>query len=700
MPPSAAPAPNALLPFVRGQDLLLPVAIIGSVLVMIVPLPAELMDVLLAGNIALAVLTLLTAIYVLTPLEFSIFPSLLLGATLGRLVLNVAITRLILTRADADGLDAAGAVVRSFGQFVAGDDLVVGLVIFVIILVIQFVVITKGSTRISEVAARFALDGMPGRQMAIDADLSAGIINEQQAQQRRADVSRQADFFGAMDGASKFVRGDAVAALVITAINIVGGLSIGIFQHHMGIAEAAAIYTKLTIGDGLVSQVPALLTSLAAGLLVTRSTSATDLPREFLSQLISRPRALGLTGAFLGILIFTNLPKIPLALLGAAAVGLAMRLSRQQNEAAAAVAQQAVAPKPVAEDRIENYLAVDPMELEIGRGLIRLADPRRGGDLLERVQRVRQRVATEIGIILPKVRIRDNMRLGPNQYRIRIADAVVAEGTVMPGMYLAIESAAMTGSVAGTPAFDPVNGNPAVWIDAGDRELAETHGYKIADPPSVLTAHLTEVVGRHADEILTRDGTKHLLEQLKATSPAVVDELIPGQLKLAEVQVILQLLLRERVPVRHLAPILETLGDHAGRTRDPILLAELVRQRLARVICARYRDEQNRLRVVTLDPAIEDMLSAGIESSERGLSIRLAPQLVERTCRMIAREVDKLTRSHRPPVLLVGSRIRAGVKQLIAPHLPQLAVLSYDEITRDTQVESVGLVSEELTMAA
>ncbi|MBL9125854.1 MAG: FHIPEP family type III secretion protein, partial [Planctomycetaceae bacterium] len=640
MPPSAAPASPALLPFVRGQDLLLPVALLGCVAVILVPLPAGLMDVLLAGNVSLAVLTLLTAVYVLTPLEFSIFPSLLLGATLARLVLNVAITRLILTRADADGLEAAGGVVRSFGQFVAGDDVVVGIVIFVIILVIQFVVITKGSTRISEVAARFALDGMPGRQMAIDADLSAGLIDEREAQRRRTEVTRQADFYGAMDGASKFVRGDAVAALVITVINIVGGLSIGIFKHNMGLAEASSLYTKLTIGDGLVSQVPALLTSLAAGLLVTRSTTATDLPREFLSQLLVRPRTLALTSGFLGLLIFTNLPKIPLALLGLAAVGLALRLTRQERQAAAAAAQPAAAPAAPSEEKIENFLAVDPMELEIGRGLIRLADPRRGGDLLERVQRVRQRVAAEIGIILPKVRIRDNMRLAANQYRIKISDAVVAEGTLQPGRYLAIESAAMNGSVPGTPAADPVSGTPAVWIDAGDCDQAEGYGYRLADAASVLTAHLTEVVGRHADEILTRDGTKHLVEQLRQSSPAVVDELIPGQLKLAEVQTILQMLLRERVPVRHLGPILEALGDYAPRTREPAALAELVRQRLARVICARYRDEQNRLRVVTLDPALEEELAAALEPGSAGAAGGLARPAVERICRKIATELD------------------------------------------------------------
>jgi flagellar biosynthesis protein FlhA len=672
----------------------------GSVLVILVPLPAALMDVLVAGNIGLAVLTLLTTIYVLTPLEFSIFPTLLLTATLARLVLNVAITRLILTRADTDGLSAAGGVVRSFGQFVAGDDVIVGLVIFVIILIIQFVVITKGATRISEVAARFALDGMPGRQMAIDADLNAGIIDQHEAQRRRHDVTRQADFFGAMDGASKFVRGDAVAALAITAINIVGGLGIGLFRHDMSLGAAADLYTKLTIGDGLVAQVPALLTSLAAGLLVTRSTSAVNLPREMLGQLLSRPQTLAITGAFLGLLIFTELPKVPLALLSAASIGLAMRLSKNNNQAAAVAAQQAAEQAPPPEEKIETYLSVDPMELEIGRGLIRLADPRRGGDLLERVQRVRRKIAGEIGIILPKVRIRDNIRLDPNQYRIRIADTAVAEGSVLAGMHLAIDTGTTTGTVQGVATHEPTFGTPAVWIEARDRERAEVLGYTIVEPASVLTTHLTEVVRRHADEILTRDATKHLLEQLKQTSPAVVDELIPGQLKLSEVQTILQMLLRERVPIRQLEPILETLGDHASRTQDVVQLTELVRQRLARVICARYRDEQNLLQVVTLDPAFEDRLAAGIETGNRGLTVRLSPQAVERTCRMIAQEIEKLSEARRPGVLLVSGRIRAGVKLLTSARLSELTVLSYDEITSDTQVESIGMVTDALAVAA
>ena len=679
----------------RVQELVLPVGIIASILVILLPMPTMAMDLLLSMNITIAVIMLLTTIYVRTPLEFSIFPSLLLATTLFRLVLNVATTRLILTRAQADGLLAAGGVIKTFGEFVAGDQIVVGLIIFAIIVLIQFIVITKGATRISEVAARFALDGMPGRQMAIDADLNAGIIDEREAQRRRSDITKQADFFGAMDGASKFVRGDAIAAIVITLINITGGLIIGVFEGGMRFTDAGALYTKLTIGDGLVSQVPAFLISLAAGLLVTRSSYEVNLPAEFLRQLFSRPQAMGVAGVFLGTLAFTSLPRVPLVLIGSSCLGLAVTLTRRKTRGKAAdVAKQhadAVKPK---EDRVEDYLAIDPMEIEIGVGLIRLADPKRGGDLLERVQRVRQNVAADMGVILPKVRIRDNMRLDQNQYRIKIADMPVAEGSLLPGRFLAMDSGLTTGKVTGQATRDPAFGTPAVWIDGAQRERAEMLGYTVVEPGSVIATHLTEIVRKHADEILTRDATKHLVNELKQTSPTVVEELIPGVLKLPEVQQILQMLLREQVPIRQLAPILETLGDYAPRTKDPILLAEYVRHRLARTICTKYRDKDGRMHVLTLDPALEDRIRAGIEHNEHGLFIRMSPQAVDATCRLIGVELEKLVRAGHSPIVLVSPQIRAGLKRLAAANLPQLIVISYNEITRDTRIESAAMVSD------
>ncbi len=683
----------------RWQDLILPVGIIASVLVILIPLPPMLMDVLLAANITVAIIMLLTTIYVRTPLEFSIFPSLLLATTLLRLVLNVATTRLILTRADRYGLSAAGEVIRSFGEFVAGDRIVVGMIIFVIIVVIQFVVITKGATRISEVAARFALDGMPGRQMAIDADLNAGIIDEHEAQRRRQEITQQADFYGAMDGASKFVRGDAIAGIIITLINIIGGLLIGTLEAGMPLGEAAALFTKLTIGDGLVSQVPAFLISLAAGLLVTRSTTETNLPGEFLRQLFSRPQALAVAGGFLGVLVFTTLPRVPLMLLGGGCLGLALLLQRSGTQTPTKPPEEektTTKPSKPAEPKIEDYLTVDPMEIELGVGLIRLADPKRGGDLLQRIQAVRQQIAADLGIIMPKVRIRDNLRLGENQYRIKIADVPVAEGTLYPGYLLALDSGNTTGKVPGIETTDPAYGTPAVWIEPALADQAKMLGYSaVVEPTAVLATHLSKVVQDNADELLTRDATKHLIDQLKQHAPAVVEELVPKQMSLAEVQTVLKMLLREKVPIRRLDAILETLGDYAARVgKDPILLVEHVRHRLARTLCNRYRDADRKLYVVTLDPALEDRIRAAIEHSERGLFIRMSPQAIEHTCRQIAQGIQELRARNRPPVLLVAPQIRPGVKQLTEAHLPDLVVLSYNEVTRDTIVESVAVVTD------
>ncbi len=684
----------------RGwTDLILPIGLVSSLLVLLVPLPHALMDVLLAVNISVSVIVLLTTIYVRTPLEFSIFPSILLATTLGRLVLNVASTRLILTRAEIDGMYAAGGVIKSFGEFIAGDRIVVGIIIFIIFVVIQFMVITKGATRISEVAARFALDGMPGRQMAIDADLNAGIIDEKEAQRRREEVTRQADFFGAMDGASKFVRGDAIAGIIITLINIVGGFVIGVLEMGMPIGEAAELFTKLTIGDGLVSQVPAFLISLAAGLLTTRSSQSSNLPAEFMQQLFSRPQALVITAGFLALLSFTNLPTIPLFTIGASCAGMAYLMTKKQKQVAAqqvaddaAQAKAEMAKKP--EERIEDFLTVDPMEMEIGVGLIRLADPSRGGDLLPRITGVRQAVAADIGIVLPKVRIRDNMRLGESSYRIKITNNPVAEGSVYPDHLLAMDSGFTSGKIAGLETKDPAFGQNAVWIEPGLRDRAEMLGYTPVEPAAVLATHLQEVVRRHADELLTRDATKHLIEELRKTSPAVVDELIPGVMKISDVQQVLQMLLREEVPIRQLSVILETLGDYATRTKDPVWLTEYVRHRIARTICTRYRDAESRLHVVTLDPALEERIGAGIEHNDRGLFIRMSPPAVAKTCELIGGEIAKLTRANLPPVLLVSPHIRPGLRQITSGALPRLHILSYNEITRDTQIESVGLVAD------
>lgn len=681
----------------RYRDLILPIGIIGCLVIILIPLPPLLMDMLLAANITVGVIVLLTTVYVSTPLEFSIFPSLLLATTLARLVLNVATTRLILTGAEANKMGAAGGVIQSFGEFVSGDSLEVGLIIFGIIVLIQFIVITKGATRISEVAARFALDGMPGRQMAIDADLNAGLIDEKEAQRRRQEVSAQADFYGAMDGASKFVRGDAVAGLVITAINVVGGLYIGVVRLGWSVGDSAELFTKLTIGDGLVSQVPALLISLAAGLLVTRSAAASNMPLEFIKQLFGNSRALMVAGGFMVVMIVTNLPALPMATLGFGCVGLALVMNRQMARDKIATEDREQAEKDAVAapaKRVEDFLAVDPMEMTIGLGLLQLADPARGGDLMERISGIRNSIAADIGIILPKVRVRDEMNLGDNEYEIRIAGSPVARASVFPGRWLAIDSGATTGMIDGEPTRDPTFGQPAVWIDPMRREQAAIYGYTTVPPSAVLSTHLQEIVRRHAEELLTRDATKHLIDELKQVSPAVVEELIPGVLKLSEVQQVLQMLLREDVPIRQLSIIMETLGDYATKTKDPVWLVEYVRHRLARTISNRYRDADNRLHVVAIDPTMEDRIAAGIEHGERGLFVRMSPQAVELTCERIDQTVKKLVASGHPPVLLVSPRIRPGLKQMTAASMPRLKILSYNEITQDTQIESLGIVSD------
>ncbi|MGV3483068.1 MAG: flagellar biosynthesis protein FlhA [Planctomycetaceae bacterium] len=682
----------------RYRDLVLPVGIIACLFVILIPLPPVLMDLLLATNITVGVIVLLTTIYVKTPLEFSIFPSLLLATTLARLVLNVATTRLILTGAENDKMGAAGGVIQAFGEFVSGDSIEVGLIIFGIIILIQFIVITKGSTRISEVAARFALDGMPGRQMAIDADLNAGLIDEKEAQKRRQEVASQADFYGAMDGASKFVRGDAIAGIVIMVINVVGGLYIGVMRIGMPVGEAAELFTKLTIGDGLVSQVPALLISLAAGLLVTRSAQSSDMPAEFMQQLFGNPRALMVAGGFMGILIVTNLPAVPMATLGAGCVGLALMMNRQSARDAEVNTRKQEAERVAAsappEKRVEDYLAVDPMEMTLGLGLLSLADPAHGGDLMDRIAGVRNAIAADIGILLPKVRVRDEMNLGDYEYEIRIAGNPIGRSVIFPNKYLAIDSGATTGVIDGEPTRDPTFNQPALWIDPHRREQAAIYGYTTVEAGAVLATHLQEVVKRHADELLSRDATKHLIDELKQVSPAVVDELIPGVLKLSEVQQVLQMLLREDVPIRQLSIILETLGDYAPRTKDPVWLVEYVRHRLARTISTRYRNAQKRLHVIAIDPAMEDRIGAGIEHSDRGLFVRMSPQAVELTCERIDQGIKKLVSAGHMPIVLVSPRIRPGLRQITASSMPRLKVLSYNEITQDTQIESLGIVSD------
>ncbi|MSR60153.1 MAG: flagellar biosynthesis protein FlhA [Planctomycetaceae bacterium] len=695
MPSAAAIAVRGY--WFRYRGLIVPVLMAASILVIVVPLPAALLDLLLTANITISVVILLTTLYVKRPLEFSVFPSLLLGTTLARLVLNVASTRLILTRAGTYGTEAAGGVIQTFGEFVAGGQVAVGLIIFTILVAIQFLVITKGATRISEVAARFALDAMPGKQMAIDADLNAGVIDAAGARLRRAEITAQADFYAAMDGAGKFVRGDAIAGIVITLINIVGGLYMGVVEQQMPIGEALRVFTKLTIGDGLVTQVPAFLIALASGLLVTRTSTDSDLPGDMIGQMFVRPEALGVSAAFLAALSFTGLPRFPLLLLAAGLGVVTLILSRRGKPAAniESPAETNVPAAARAASRPEDKLLVDPLELELGYGLIRLADASQGGDLLDCVNRIRARIAQELGMILPKVRIRDNVSLDQRQYRIRIHDVPVAWGEAFPEALLAVGGGSAGGRLPGIAVIEPASGRPAVWIEAAERERAEKLGYRIASPAAAIATHMTEIVRMHSDELLSREQVHQLLENLRQHSPKVVEELVPQTLKPAQVHQVLCNLLRERVPIRNLETILETLGDYADRTNDLLVLTEFVRHALSRTICQQYRDDHQVLRVVTLAPEVEELIEGALARDDRGLSVKLAPQTVETIARGIARQLEAASAPGRPLVLLTPPQIRAALKQMTAGVLPTLAVLSLNEITRDTQVESLGQVSLE-----
>lgn len=692
---------------IRHRDLILPISLIGCIVVILTPLPAFVLDMLIAGNITVAVLVLLTAIHVGRPLDFSVFPTLLLATTLARLVLNIATTRLILTGAAKDGVSAAGYMIESFGTFVAGDRIEVGLIIFVILIVIQFVVITKGATRISEVAARFALDGMPGRQMAIDSDLNAGVIDEQTAKLRREEITEQADFYGTMDGASKFVRGDAIAAIIITAVNIIGGLYVGVFHLGMNFSTAASTFTKLTIGDGLVSQLPALLISLAAGFLVTRSSKHTNLPVEILQQLLSNTRALSVAGAFLLVLVLTNLPAMPVLTLGVGCVGLALVVGRQQHQkrqledehaSLAALEAENAAKRP----RIEDLLAVDPMEISIGIGLLELADPSRGGDLMERITTLRQIIATDLGIILPKVRVRDDRGLDECDYVIRIHGNVVCQNHLRPNQLLATAEGVVTGQLDGIEhsLTDGKATNLSVWIQPEQGEQAAVFGYKVRKPIEVLISELERLTKQYADELLSRDATKHLLDEIKSVSPMVVDDLVPELLKVSEVQHVLQLLLREDVPIRQMTLILESLGDTAHHTKDPESLVSAVRQRLSRTISDRYRDKDGVLHVVTLDPEIEKQLANRSLTGSHVNVVHWSPTQIEHFAELIRVEISHLPSTVRDPVLLVNPNIRFGLNECLGSMVPRLRVLSFGEICDQTVVKSYGLIRTETTSLA
>ncbi len=694
--------PAWMLRVAEMRSLIVPIGFVLLLSVLLVPLPPALLDIMISVNISLAVIVLLTTLYMKRALEFSVFPSLLLATTLLRLVLNIASTRLILTADAASPEEAAGVagkVISAFGSFVAGDSLFVGVIIFSILMIVQFMVITKGAGRIAEVAARFTLDAMPGKQMAIDAELSNGMINEDQARQRRDEISREADFYGAMDGASKFVKGDAIAGIIITAVNIAGGFAVGTIERGWPAGQSAEVFTRLTIGDGLTSQVPSFIISMAAALIVTRSGDKNNLGSELTSQLTSQPVGMMITAGFLAVLSFTPLPTVPLLVTAIGIAALAYGMMRMTKSRAAQVKEAEIAQAasvPAEPPPVENLLKVDVLELEVGYGLVPLIDTTQGGDLLDRISAVRRQLAVELGLVMPPVRIRDNMQLAPSEYRVKIRGNTVASGAVEPGRLMAMDSGLVTDTIEGIPTKEPAFGLDAIWIDPQLRPRAETMNYTVVDPTSVLATHITEIVKTYADELLTREEVNNLLEGLKEKAGKLVEETVPGIVKTGELQKVLQSLLRERVPIRDMETILETLADWGTKTKDMDVLVEYVRNALRRTICSIYATPDDRgdlnLLCVTLDPGLEDQINAYIERGGQGTTLNMPARIAREIATKVAQGLGEVNARGGLPVVIASPQVRNAVWQIVEPHVPAVAVLGYNEIVPGINVESVALI--------
>ncbi|MEZ4569661.1 MAG: flagellar biosynthesis protein FlhA [Thermomicrobiales bacterium] len=671
----------------RYSDIFLAFGVILIIAMMVIPLPPSMLDVLLTTNISLGLVVLLVSMYIISPLEFSSFPSLLLIATLFRLALNISSSRLILTEGDA------GSVINAFGTFVIGGNIVVGLVVFAILAIIQFVVITNGAGRVAEVAARFTLDALPGKQMAIDADLNAGMIDEQQARARRQAVTQEANFYGAMDGASKFVRGDAIAGIIIIMINIIGGIAIGMLQLGLSFGEALQTFARLTVGDGLVSQIPALLISTATGVIVTRSASENNLGASITTQLFSSYRALGIGGIIvMGFGLAPGLPPVPFILIGVLLLGMAGVLWRSQRQPAAEEdLTEAAAPPTPAEEDLSLLLQVDPMELEIGYSLIPLVDENSASNLLRRISLIRRQIALDLGIIVPSIRIHDNLELSPNEYRIKIRDVEVGHGTLYPERLMAMDPGIVSERVEGIEGIEPAFGLPAVWISSNDREIAERRGYTIVDPGSVIATHLTEIIRAHAADLLTRQDVQTLLDAVRTDHPTVLDELIPNLLSVGEIQQVLRNLLIEGVSIRDLVTILETLGNAARKGRDLTQLTEEVRRALAASISRRLASSDGNLYVMTLSPELNQSLMGSVQQTEGGPALLLDPETLQNTLQSIGSEAESMAGQG------IGDPSGAGqhpgaLRRLIERSLPNVSVLSYQEVAPQVDVHSVGMV--------
>ncbi|MBU1196486.1 MAG: flagellar biosynthesis protein FlhA [Proteobacteria bacterium] len=681
----------------ESSDILMVVAFIGILMAMILPLHPIILDFFLALNISFAIVVLITTMYTKAPLEFSIFPSLLLVLTLFRLSLNVASTRLILLHG-SEGPSAAGAIIKSFGSFVVGGNYVVGLVIFVILVLINFLVITKGAGRIAEVAARFTLDAMPGKQMAIDADLNAGMIDEIEAGDRRKAIARESEFHGAMDGASKFVRGDAIAGIVITLINIVGGFVIGVLQQGMEMSDALTNYTLLTVGDGLVSQIPALLISAAAGLLVSRSGSEMKMGQEFSKHLLSSstPVLIGSVIVF-SMGLIPGLPAIPFMTLGLVLGTIAWYFLKEEEtkkeEKLADKKAEAEEESIGAPEDVDHLLNLDTIELEVGYGLIPLVDKQQDGTLLGRIRAIRRQFATEMGIIIPPIHIRDNLNLSPAQYRLMIKGVEAAGTELMVNHYLAMDPGGIAQEIEGIDTVEPAFNLPAKWIPQDREEEAKFAGYTVVDNSTVIATHLTEIVRSNAHNLLGRQEVQHLVDNLAKRSPKAVEELIPNILSLGVVQKVLQNLLRERISIRDLLTIVETLADFAPMGKDPDLLTEYVRQRVAKAMLAPYLQEGKVLQVITLDQRLEEILSKNIKHTEHGAYLALDPKLVVEIVEAISKVVEQQVAVNTQPVLMTSPGLRRHLRKLIEPSLPSVFVVSHAEIVDDINLQANGKVS-------
>jgi flagellar biosynthesis protein FlhA len=671
----------------RWADLMPALGLTGVIIIMVLPVPAFLLDLGLVVSLALALTILVVSLYVKEALDFSAFPSVLLFVTLFRLALNVASARLILLRGE-EGVSAAGHVIAAFGQFVVAGNYAVGLIVFIILVIINFVVITKGATRIAEVAARFTLDAMPGKQMAIDADLNAGIINEAEARQRRQRIQKEGDFYGAMDGASKFVRGDAVAGLIILAVNLLGGFFVGVMQKGMEISDAAQLYSLLSVGDGLVTQIPALVVSTAAGMVVTRTASGGELGLEITKQLFWNPTALGVVAGILAVFVLVpGFPAVPFLLAAATFGGVAYAMANDRNvdvdEPVTEAARTEISEEPT------RPKTVDLLELEVGYELIPMVDGEKGA-VVERVRALRRQFLADKGFLVPQIHIRDNLRLGSKEYVILVKGVEAARGELKPGRFMAMNATGVElseGSIKGETAVEPAFGLPALWISAADKERAEIMGYTVVDSETVLITHISELVKRHAPELLTRQDVQKLLDGLAKDHPKVIEELIPHHMTLGGIQKVLQNLLREEVPIRDLLTIVENLADHAPHSKDTDELTEYIRHALARTITASFRSPEGLIPVMTIDPRIERMIR---ERAQEGITVE--PQVAQRIMTAVQQAVETFGKRGLLPVFLTAAGVRRHLRQLIGQYLPQIAVLSHNEIAGGVKIQSLGVL--------